>query len=204
MPWGPIGHLDDEELAALYEYLTHLRGSSSTARNWQFPGAGTMGRTTEDNQSELWCCLPWLSWVAMGMRVLCMKTIFQAPACFWRKADSSQFWLTMPGSVSDAALIDVGNPCRVAADVDVGFRHVPFVTLAREVLGLDEGHDGVSVESGTSIEDIKVWRNDRVELRNIVCQGGSEYRAHCIYDLSLIGGHEFLLGSCGNGIFRKH
>jgi cytochrome c553 len=32
MPWGPIGKLDDEELAALYEYLTHLRGPSS-ARN---------------------------------------------------------------------------------------------------------------------------------------------------------------------------
>jgi hypothetical protein len=27
MPWGPIGKLDDEELAALYEYLTHLSGS---------------------------------------------------------------------------------------------------------------------------------------------------------------------------------
>lgn len=25
-----------------------------------------------------------------------MKTIFQAPACFWRKADSSQFSLTVP------------------------------------------------------------------------------------------------------------
>jgi hypothetical protein len=28
--------------------------------------------------------------------VLCMKTIFQMPACFWRKADSSHFWLTVP------------------------------------------------------------------------------------------------------------
>jgi cytochrome c553 len=33
MPWGPIGKLDDEELAALYEYLTHPHGSPSTARN---------------------------------------------------------------------------------------------------------------------------------------------------------------------------
>ena len=33
MPWGSIGKLDDEELTALYEYLTHLRGSPSTARN---------------------------------------------------------------------------------------------------------------------------------------------------------------------------
>jgi cytochrome c553 len=33
MPWGPIGKLDDEELVALYEYLTHLRGSQSAAIN---------------------------------------------------------------------------------------------------------------------------------------------------------------------------
>jgi hypothetical protein len=33
---------------------------------------------------------------ATGTRVLCMKTIFQTPACFWRKADSSQFWFTVP------------------------------------------------------------------------------------------------------------
>jgi cytochrome c553 len=33
MPWGPIGKLDDEELTALYEYLTHPRGSQSAAIN---------------------------------------------------------------------------------------------------------------------------------------------------------------------------
>src|ERR1700737_446665 len=60
------------------------------------------------------------------------------------------------GGICEAALIDVGNPSGVAADVNVGFGHVPFVTLACEMLGLDEGHDGVTVESGTSIEDIKV------------------------------------------------
>jgi hypothetical protein len=27
MPWRPIGRMDDEELAAIYEYLTHLPGS---------------------------------------------------------------------------------------------------------------------------------------------------------------------------------
>jgi hypothetical protein len=27
MPWRPIGRMDDEELAAVYEYLTHLSGS---------------------------------------------------------------------------------------------------------------------------------------------------------------------------------
>lgn len=30
MPWRPLGKMDDEELAALYEYLTHLPGSRST------------------------------------------------------------------------------------------------------------------------------------------------------------------------------
>ena len=33
MPWGPIGKLDDEELVALYEFLTHPRGSQSAAMN---------------------------------------------------------------------------------------------------------------------------------------------------------------------------
>jgi hypothetical protein len=27
MPWRPIGRMDDEELAAVYEYLIHLPGS---------------------------------------------------------------------------------------------------------------------------------------------------------------------------------
>ena len=27
MPWRPLGRMDDEELAAVYEYLTHLPGS---------------------------------------------------------------------------------------------------------------------------------------------------------------------------------
>ncbi|MDB5408433.1 MAG: hypothetical protein JWL84_3345 [Rhodospirillales bacterium] len=31
MPWRPIGRMDDEELGAVYEYLTHLRGSQNTA-----------------------------------------------------------------------------------------------------------------------------------------------------------------------------
>jgi mono/diheme cytochrome c family protein len=33
MPWRPIGKMDDEELAALYEYLIHLPGSQNTAAN---------------------------------------------------------------------------------------------------------------------------------------------------------------------------
>jgi cytochrome c553 len=33
MPWGPIGKLDDEDLVALYEFLTHPHGSQSAAMN---------------------------------------------------------------------------------------------------------------------------------------------------------------------------
>ena len=33
MPWRPIGRMDDEELAAVYEYLTHLPDSQTTATN---------------------------------------------------------------------------------------------------------------------------------------------------------------------------
>ena len=33
MPWRPIGKMDDEELGAVYEHLTHLPGSQNTAAN---------------------------------------------------------------------------------------------------------------------------------------------------------------------------
>jgi mono/diheme cytochrome c family protein len=33
MPWRPIGKMDDEELGAVYDYLTHLPGSQNTAAN---------------------------------------------------------------------------------------------------------------------------------------------------------------------------
>jgi mono/diheme cytochrome c family protein len=33
MPWRPIGKMDDDELGAVYEYLTHLPDSQSTATN---------------------------------------------------------------------------------------------------------------------------------------------------------------------------
>jgi mono/diheme cytochrome c family protein len=33
MPWRAIGKMDDEELGAVYEYLTHLPGSQTTATN---------------------------------------------------------------------------------------------------------------------------------------------------------------------------
>jgi len=49
--------------------------------------------------------------------------------------------------VRDAALIDVCNPSGIAADVDVGFRHVPLVAFARRMLGFDHGHDGIPGES---------------------------------------------------------
>jgi hypothetical protein len=100
-----------------------------------------------------------------------------------------------PGSVGDAAVIDVGNPGSVPCDVDVRFGHVPFKALALGMLRLDESHDGFSIESETSVEYIKVRRNDGIELRNIVCSGRSENCAHCVYDLPLIGAEALLLRS---------
>jgi hypothetical protein len=107
------------------------------------------------------------------------------------------------GSVGDAAFIDVGDPSGVAVDVNLRFGHVPFIALARGMLCLDEGHDGVSVESGASIKYVKAWGNDRVELRNVVCAGRGEYCAHCVDDLLLVGGDALLLSSRGSDIWRK-
>jgi hypothetical protein len=50
-------------------------------------------------------------------------------------------------------------------------------------VGLDGGQNAVSVESGAYIKNVKAWSNDRIELRNILGESGSEYRAHCIYNL---------------------
>jgi cytochrome c553 len=33
MPWRPIGRMDDEDLRAVFEYLTHMVGSQSASRN---------------------------------------------------------------------------------------------------------------------------------------------------------------------------
>ena len=126
-------------------------------------------------------------------------------AClFLKKSRFQPSLIPRAGGVCDAPSIDVGNPSSVAADVDVGFGHVPLVTIARDVLGLDKSHDGVSIESGAPIEDIKVRRNDGIELCNIVCAGCSEYRAHRVYDLRLLGREEFLLGSRSRDARRKH
>src|SRR6266481_2303825 len=107
------------------------------------------------------------------------------------------------GRVGDAAFIGVGNPSSVTADVDVRFGHVPFIPPACGVLGFDETHDGVAVESRASIKYVKVRCNHGVELRNIVCAGCNEYCADCVYDLSLIGGEGFLLGSRSRDVRRK-
>src|SRR6267378_689155 len=56
------------------------------------------------------------------------------------------------GTVGDTPFIDVGDPSGVTADVDARFGYVPFIALACGMLGLDDCHDGVSVESGASIE----------------------------------------------------
>src|SRR3981189_3249967 len=60
------------------------------------------------------------------------------------------------GGVGYAALIDVSNPCRLAADVDVWFGHIPFEAFARSMLCLDKRHGGVPVESSASIINVKV------------------------------------------------
>jgi len=60
------------------------------------------------------------------------------------------------GGVGDTAFIDLGDPSGAAADVEVRFCHFPFIALARNMLGLDDGHDGVSVESDASVEYVKI------------------------------------------------
>jgi hypothetical protein len=70
------------------------------------------------------------------------------------------------------------------------FRDPPvFVPAAGTTLG------AVSVESGAYIKNVKAWSNDRIELRNIVGESGSEYRAHCIYDLLLFLGPSIHISS---------
>ena len=127
----------------------------------------------------------------MATRVLCMKMIFQFPACFLQEGRFQPLLVRCAGGIGDAAFIDVGNPSGVAADVDVRFRHVPFIMLARGMLGFDEGHDRVHVESRPSIEYVKLCRNDRLELCNVVCTGCIEDRANCVNDLTLIGVSRF-------------
>src|SRR6266849_4808002 len=75
--------------------------------------------------------------------------------------------------IRDAALIDVCNP------------------------------SGIPGESDAPVVDVKVWCNDGVELRDIVRARCSEYHAHCVYDLSLVGGEEFLLRARSRDVRRK-
>src|SRR5258707_1674204 len=105
--------------------------------------------------------------------------------------------------VRDAALIDVCNPTGIAADVAVGFRHVPLVAFTRRMLGFEHGDDGIPVESDAPVVDVKVCCNAGSELRAIVRARCSEYHAHCVYDLSLVGGEEVLLRARGRDVRRK-
>jgi hypothetical protein len=133
-----------------------------------------------------------------------MKAIFQMPASFSRKADSSHSLVHGgAGGVGDTALIDVSHPSRLAADVDVRLGHIPFVVHARGMLCLDGGHDGVSIESGAYVIYVKVLCNDGVELRNVIRTGCGKCRAHCVYDLRLIGSDRFLPGSRDKENCRK-
>ena len=107
------------------------------------------------------------------------------------------FQFLSTGSIGDAAFIDVSNPRGVSGDVNVGRGHVPVVLPSRGMVGLDERHDGVSVEPGSSVVHVKVWRNQRVKLRGIVCASGREYSAEGVYDLRRVGASRFLLGPYG-------
>ena len=78
------------------------------------------------------------------------------------------------GSIAAATFIDVGLPGGIAAVVHIGFGHVPLVTLARGVLGINESHNAVSFESGTAVENVEVCGNDGIELRHIVGGGGGK------------------------------
>ncbi len=71
------------------------------------------------------------------------------------------------------------------------------------MLGLDEGHDRVSVESRSSIEHVKLWRNDRVEPRNVVDTGCGEYCANGFNDLALIDRETLLVGSRSRRVCRE-
>src|SRR5260370_10502466 len=116
-------------------------------------------------------------------------------AClFFQEGRFQPFLVGGAGRVSDAAFIGIRDPSGVTANVNVRFGHVPFITFACGVLGFDENHDGVAVESCASIKYVKVRYNHRVELRNIVCARCNEYRTHCVYDLPLVGSEGFLLG----------
>ena len=90
----------------------------------------------------------------------------------------------------------------MATDVDVGFGHVLVGALAG-VQGFDGSHEGVAVESHAIREDVEVWCYDGVQLRDILCACCTEYCAHRIDDLLLVGGEALLLGSCGRDVWRN-
>jgi hypothetical protein len=123
---------------------------------------------------------------------------------FLKEGRFQPFLLHGAGAVGDAAFIDVSDPSGVAADVDVGLGHVPFIAFACSMLGFDEGHDRVSVESDASVVNVKIRCDEGVEHRNIVRAGCSEYHAHRIHDLNLVGGEEFLLRPSSRDVGETH
>jgi hypothetical protein len=60
MPWRPIGKMDDEELGAVYEYLTHLGGSQNATANSKTRGARVTKRCSDNAElkTALLHCLP--------------------------------------------------------------------------------------------------------------------------------------------------
>lgn len=73
-----------------------------------------------------------------------------------------------PGSVGDAAIVNISDPCGVTADVDVGLGHVPLVVFAGGAFGFDEGDDGIRRKSFASVVHIEVPCDEGIEFREIV------------------------------------
>src|SRR5260370_40855829 len=114
--------------------------------------------------------------------------MFPVAPVLWEKRRSRPFRPQARGGVRFVALMALSNPSVLAAVVAAGFPPFPPVAFPRRMLGFDHGHDGIPVESDAPVVDVKVWCNDGVELRDIVRARCSEYHAHCVYDLSLVGG----------------
>jgi hypothetical protein len=106
-------------------------------------------------------------------------------------------------TIGDAPFVDVGDPSRISADVNILFGYVPFVSLALGMLRLDEVHECFSAESGASFEYAKVWSNHRVELRDILGADCIEDCANRFYDLTLFGSGAFVPGFLGRTACRK-
>lgn len=70
-------------------------------------------------------------------------------ACpFFEEGRFQPILLRGTGGVGNVTFVDVGNPSGVAANVDVGFGHVPLVALARSMLSAKVLHCSNNPRSG--------------------------------------------------------